>query len=110
LRKRLHRFGSRIAVLAGLALLLAQLGATSHAYSHDATAGYPDSHQAAIAGHDACNECLAYAPLLCSGGTPTALPPLDFHPRGLAVRATADSRVDLDLTLAFRSRAPPITT
>jgi len=110
LRKRLHRFGSRLAILAGLALFLAQLGAMSHAYSHDATAGYPASHQAGIAGHDACNECLAFAPLLCAGGTPTALPPLDLHARGLAVRAPADSRVDLDSTLAFRSRAPPPTT
>ncbi len=109
MRKLLHRFGSRVAVMAALALFLAQLGAMAHAYSHDASAGYPASHQTGMAAHDACNECLAYAPLLCSAGTPTALPHVDLHPRGLAVRATADSRVDLDLTLAFRSRAPPTT-
>lgn len=111
MRQLLHRVELRIAVLAAMALLFAQLGAMSHAYSHDAAVGAPSSHDGTGAvTHDPCNECVAYAPLLCAAGTPAALPLL--APRGgtIATRATADSLVNLDLTLAFRSRAPPTTT
>jgi hypothetical protein len=112
------RFELRIAVLAVLALLLAQLGALSHAYAHDAAtgssragahgAGSPaTSHPLGPAGHDACNQCLAYAPLLCATGAPAALPGVDLEGRTLATRPTADSLVDLRATLAFRARAPP---
>jgi hypothetical protein len=112
------RFELRIAVLAALALLLAQLGALSHAYAHDAATGSSlagahgarppaTSRPLGAAGHDACNECLAYAPLLCAAGAPAALPAVDPQGRTLATRPTADSLVDLRATLAFRARAPP---
>lgn len=105
-----HRVELRVAVLAALALLFAQFGAMSHAYSHDAVAGAPAAtHQTGAASHDPCNDCLAYAPLLCAAGAPTALPSSLPQSRGLATRATAASLVNLDLTLAFRSRAPPLT-
>jgi hypothetical protein len=108
LRKLLHRFELRIALLAALALLIAQLGAMSHAYAHDAAVGSPATHQTA-ATHDLCNDCLAYAPLLAAAGTPSALPYIEPQGRGLATRATAESLLDLSLTVAFRSRAPPKT-
>jgi len=112
------RFELRIAVLAVIALLFAQLGALSHAYAHDAAAGASlagthgarspaTSHPPGTAGHDACNECLAYAPLLCAAGAPAALPVVDLEGRTLATRPTADSLLDLRATLAFRARAPP---
>ena len=110
LKDFLHRFESRIAVLAALALLFAQLGALSHAYSHDAAvASTASTHRTGAAGHDPCNECLAYAPLLCAAGAPAALPVPLPQSRGLATRTTAASLLNLDLTLAFRSRAPPLT-
>jgi hypothetical protein len=108
LRKLLHRFELRIAVLAALALLIAQLGAMSHAYSHDIAVGSPSTHQTA-ATHDLCNDCLAYAPLLAVAGAPGALPYIEPQGRDLATRATAESLLNLSLTVAFRSRAPPKT-
>jgi hypothetical protein len=109
LRKLLLRFELRIAVMAAVALLIAQLGAMSHAYSHDAAAGDPATHQTGASSHDPCSECLAYAPLLASAGTPNVLPSVEPQGRGLSTLAAADSLVDLSLTLAFRSRAPPTT-
>jgi len=109
LKKLLHRFEFRIAVMAALALLIAQLGAMSHAYSHDAAIGSASTHQTGATSHDPCNDCLAYAPLLAAAGAPGALPFVEPQGRGLATRATASSLVDLSLTVAFRSRAPPTT-
>jgi hypothetical protein len=109
LRNFLHRFELRLAVMAALALLIAQLGAMSHAYSHDAAIDAPTTHQSAANSHDSCNDCLAYAPLLAAAGTPSALPFIEPPGRGLSPRATPQSLVDLSLTLAFRSRAPPYT-
>jgi hypothetical protein len=109
LKRLRHRIELRLAVMAVLALLLAQLGAMSHAYSHDAAMGSVATHQTGASSHDSCNDCLAYAPLLAVAGTPAALPSIEPQGRGLATCATADSLVDLSLTLAFRSRAPPET-
>jgi hypothetical protein len=109
LRQLLHRFELRLAVMAAVALLFAQLGAMSHAYSHDAAIGSPTTHQTGASSHDPCNDCLAYAPLLAAAGAPSALPFIEPQGRGLVTRAAVNSLVDLSLTLAFRSRAPPTT-
>jgi hypothetical protein len=95
--------------MAVVALLIAQLGAMSHAYSHDAAVGPASVHQTAANSHDPCNDCLAYAPLLSAGGTPSALPFNVPRGRSAAPRSMAASLIDLSLTLAFRSRAPPYT-
>lgn len=104
----MHRFELRIAAFAALALLLAQLGAMTHAYSH----GVVDaaSHQTGASSHDLCKDCLGYAPLLAATGAPGQLPALEPRGRGLAARTTATSVVDFSLTLAFRSRAPPFAS
>jgi hypothetical protein len=103
----MHRFELRVAVMAAVALLIAQLGAMSHAYSHDAAIGSPSTHQTDASSHQPCDDCLAYAPLLAVSGAPAALPFIEPQGRGLATSATAQSLVDLSLTVAFRSRAPP---
>ena len=108
MRRYLHHLELRVAILAAVALLIAQLGAVSHAYSH-AAAGFPSTHLTGANSHDFCNDCVAYAPLLAPGGTGNPLPSVDRQGRGLATRAAAQSLIDLSLTLAFRSRAPPIT-
>jgi len=110
MRKLRHRFELRLAIMAALALLIAQLGATSHAYSHDAAAGAAASHRSGANSHDQCNDCLAYAPLLAAAAAPSALPFLGPQGPSAAVRATADSLVERSPTLAFRSRAPPTRT
>ncbi|MDB6082566.1 MAG: hypothetical protein JWN43_447 [Gammaproteobacteria bacterium] len=105
----LHRFGQRITAMAVLALLLAQMGAMSHAYSHDATVGSSASHRTGASTHDPCGDCLAFASVLSAAGGPGAVPFIAPHGRSPATSAPARSLVDLSLTLAFRSRAPPYT-
>jgi hypothetical protein len=110
LRKLLHLFKLRVAATAAFTLLFAQLGAFSHAYSHDTAAGAgSSSHRTAVVSHDLCNECLAYAPLLCAASSPAAMPWIESQGRGLPPRSTLDSPLHLDRALAFRSRAPPPT-
>jgi hypothetical protein len=105
LRKFLHRFELRIAAMAAIALLLAQLGAMSHAYSHDMTA----AHQSGASSHEPCNDCLGYAPVLLGAAAPGTLPRVEAQSHARTVQAASRSRVDRTLHLAFRSRAPPKT-
>ena len=109
MRKFLHRFELRVAFMAAVALLIAQLGAMSHAYSHDAAVGSAASHQVGVGSHDPCDDCLAYAPLLAAGGAPGALPFIEPQGHGIPTLSTTESLIDLSLTVAFRSRAPPVT-
>lgn len=104
MRLFLPRFDFRTAFLAVAALLFAQLGAMTHAYSHDPA--FSTTPRTALSAHDLCKDCLAYAPLL-SASTPTTLPA--FEPQGgsSGVLASATSLLDLAPQLAFRSRAPP---
>jgi hypothetical protein len=109
LRKLLHRFELRLAVMAVVALLIAQLGAMSHAYSHDAE-GPPSTHLSGASSHDLCKDCLAYSPLLSAAGTTSPLPFIEPQGRSASIGAIAHSLVDRSPTLAFRSRAPPYTS
>jgi hypothetical protein len=94
-----QRIESRIALIAAFALLLAQIGAMSHAYSHvvDLRAG----------SHESCNDCLGFAPLLSAAAAPAALPHIRAQGRAVDAPVSGISFVDRFLTLAFRSRAPP---
>lgn len=93
---------SLIARLLSLALLLGQLGAEAHAYSHllDETDGLPSTTQN-------CRACLSGAPLLSAvGSSPTTF---------IVARCEAEAFVPLDPIVvargpahrAFQSRAPP---
>jgi hypothetical protein len=109
LKQLLHRFGLRIGAIAAVALLLAQLGAMTHAYSHDTAAAPASTHQQQPSGHEFCGDCLNFAPLLSAAGAPTALPFIEPQGRSLALHAELTSLVDYRPHLAFRSRAPPAT-
>jgi hypothetical protein len=109
LKKLLHRFGLRIAAIAAVALLLAQLGAMTHAYSHDAVAGGTQTHQQQPGNHEVCADCLNFAPLLSAAGAPAALPFIEPQSAVLAPDAELRSLLDQSPYLAFRSRAPPAT-
>lgn len=103
-----RHFVLRIAVITAVALLFAQLGAMTHAYSHRGAADAPSAHQSTGGGHEICGDCLNYAPLLSAAGTPV---PFDFvAPRdsSTAFRAEPVSRPGSQPLLAFRSRAPPV--
>jgi hypothetical protein len=107
---RLHRFDLRLAVMAVVALVIAQMGAMAHAYSHDTAVGSTPMHVIGAVSHSPCGDCLAYAPLLSSAGTTGSLPFLEPEPRDAVARALPDSPIDGLLLLAFRSRAPPYTS
>jgi hypothetical protein len=104
-----HRQEFRVALIAALALLFAQLGAMAHAYSHVPEATSVSAQQAKLGIHDFCKDCLNFAPLLSAAGAPTALPfsiPQACNP---APQAQIACLVELKFRLAFRSRAPPVS-
>jgi hypothetical protein len=102
-----HRLDIRIALIAAVALLIAQTGAMAHAYSHVPALQSTSQHQSGQDSHDLCSDCLAFAPLLSAAGTPAAL--LAVQPQGQCPteQATVDLPIGRSLNLAFRSRAPP---
>jgi hypothetical protein len=104
-----RRFKFRIAVIAAAALLIAQLGAMTHAYSHMRDVAPVSSHQSNSLNHDFCGDCLSFAPVLSAAGTPTALPFVEPQGRCVGVHVECRSLIDRTPVLAFRSRAPPVT-
>jgi hypothetical protein len=99
---------SRRVVLALAMLLFAQFGAQWHAYAHGEPGACEVPRQTTtLASHAGCADCLAYAPLLSSAGTPAQLP----HIACLGCRILPSHRLvsllDQSPTTAFRSRAPP---
>jgi hypothetical protein len=109
LRKLNARHELRVALLAALALIFAQLGAMSHAYSHQPETGSVSAQQAKLGIHDFCKDCLNFAPLLSAAGAPTALPFSLPQACIIAPQAQIACLVELKFRLAFRSRAPPAT-
>jgi hypothetical protein len=104
-----HRLRLRFAVIAALALVIAQLGAMAHAYTHVPQTRAAAAQQTSPSVHDFCSDCLNFAPLLAAAGAPAAQP--FALPQGCCVAPLSqpDSLLDLKLLLAFRSRAPPAT-
>jgi len=99
-------FRLRIALIAVIAVLVAQVGAEAHAYSH-LHAGSHSSDRYDSNGR-LCSECSAFAPLLSSADGPA---PLHLIVPQAALTATAvavASWISRLTTLAFRSRAPPL--
>jgi len=97
----------RIALMLAMALLIAQFGAQAHAYSHlraDSVAtDQHDSHG------KLCSDCLSFAPLLATAGSPSHL--FAIAPQGVAAApgVAVASLITRSSTPAFRSRAPPST-
>jgi hypothetical protein len=109
LAKQQDRFELRVAVITAVALLFAQLGAMTHAYSHTADITPASAHQSIPGTHDYCSDCLSFAPLLSVAGTPSALPFIKPQGHSPGIHAQLSSLVDRHPHLAFRSRAPPVT-
>ena len=97
-----------LAAIAALVLVLAQLGAMHHAYSHVplAAATAQDSNPAI---HTICDDCLSFAPVLSAAGSHTVLAFVAPPARAIALRAVVASLISHRLDLAFRSRAPPVS-
>jgi hypothetical protein len=109
LPRRTHRLEFRVALIAALALICAQLGAMTHAYSHAPEKPPLSSQHANLGIHDFCKDCLNFAPLLSAAGAPASLPFALPQVCSLAPQAQITCLVDLEFLLAFRSRAPPVT-
>ena len=96
-----RRFGLVVRLLS-VALLVGQIGAAAHAYSHlsDDTKGRPDTTQI-------CGACMSFAPLASAASGSTAALHIDHCGSEAAVPAV-DAAIALDPHYpAFRSRAPP---
>ncbi|MGQ0429028.1 MAG: hypothetical protein ACT4UQ_03760 [Gammaproteobacteria bacterium] len=95
--------GSRLIVrILSAALLIGQVGAAAHSYSH-----LPDDQQGLPEASQGCRTCHSFAPLLGAiGGSQSALP---VAPCGSEIAVPAvDAAIALDPHYpAFRSRAPP---
>ena len=103
-----HRHGFRVALIAALALIVAQMGAMAHAYTHMPGSAV-SSQQSTLGIHDLCKDCLNFAPLLSATGAPAALPFALPLACSAAPQAQIACLVELKFRLAFRSRAPPVT-
>ncbi len=92
-------------LLLALSLLLAQVGAQAHGYSH-LKAGQIRSDSSGSAGQ-LCNECLAASPLLSAAGSPSA--PEIFFSAAITtpLAPVALAALQTYRYYAFRSRAPP---
>jgi hypothetical protein len=103
-----RRFELRFAAITAIAVLIAQLGAMTHAYAHVPGLHLAAAYQTNAGNHDSCSDCLNFAPLLSAAGAPAALPLIEPPGRSAGVDTAYRSLVDRHLHLAFRSRAPPI--
>jgi hypothetical protein len=109
LPKSIRRLEFRVALIAALALIFAQLGAMTHAYSHTPEKPPLSSQQANPGLHDFCKDCLNFAPLLSAAGAPASLPFALPQACSPAPQAQITCLIDLKFLLAFRSRAPPVS-
>lgn len=97
----IRRFGLAVRFL-WVALLVGQIGAAAHAYSHlsDETKGRPDTTQI-------CAACLSFAPLASAVNGSTSTLEVERCASEAAI-AAAPAAIALDPHYpAFRSRAPP---
>jgi hypothetical protein len=88
-----------------MALLIAQFAAQSHAYSH-VRPGSDSTEQLDSHGR-LCSQCLSFAPLLATVGSPSHSLCVPFVGVIGACAVTVDSLISRTQTPAFRSRAPP---
>jgi hypothetical protein len=98
-------FMARAAVVMIAALLLAQWGAHTHAYSHDQN---PESQTDRQSHFKSCPQCPSFAPVLAVAGSPAFFSAVLFTPIHLSNSSLPVALLDVPIALAFRSRAPPL--
>lgn len=95
----------RLALLMAATLLLAQLGAQLHAYSHLHAGAHVTDQLYDRAGP--CADCLSFAPLLAAAGAPGHLSHAGAAGVAVAPAVAVRTLISLSAVAAFRSRAPP---
>jgi|ERR1700736_1470559 hypothetical protein len=97
-------FSARVAVVMVAALVLAQWGAQTHAYSHDQHSQFQTDRQSHL---KSCPQCPSFAPVLSVAGGPALLSAVLWTPIHLGGSSLPAALLDVPIALAFRSRAPP---
>lgn len=97
-------FLTRLAAVMIAALVLAQWGAQTHAYSHDKNSETQTDRQSHI---KSCPQCPSFAPVLAVAGAPALFSAILWAPIHLSDSSLPVASLDVRITLAFRSRAPP---
>jgi hypothetical protein len=95
---------ARVAVVMVAALLLSQWGAHTHAYSHDENSESQTARQPHV---KSCPQCPSFAPVLAVAGTPALFSAILWTPIHLSNSSLPVALLEVPITLAFRSRAPP---
>ena len=96
---------SRVLCMLALLLLVGQIAAQAHVYSHlDAKAPRSDFTGSAS---QLCSECLSSAPLLSAAGAPASPFVALVATRVIPVAMPLYARDEVARHYAFRSRAPP---
>jgi len=101
-----RRYAARLGALLALALLVAQIGAVMHGYSHLSTS--VESRGAPVTSSQSCPGCLAYAPVLAAAGGTSHSPALAQAQVGTTYRTLVAPLVGYSPQHAFLSRAPPL--
>jgi len=96
-------FMARVAVVMLAALVLAQWGAQSHAYSHVNSESRSDRHSHV----GTCPHCPNFAPVLAVAGNPLLFSATFWAPVHGSESDLPAALLDVPIALAFRSRAPP---
>jgi hypothetical protein len=96
----------RFALMAAMALLVAQFAAQAHTYSH-LRPGSDRTDQSSDSRARLCSECLSFAPLLATAGSTGQLPVVAAAGVSGTIVAVVASLISRAPLLAFRSRAPP---
>ncbi|HUA26618.1 MAG TPA: hypothetical protein VMA54_20985 [Steroidobacteraceae bacterium] len=100
-------FMTRTVVVIAVALMLAQWGAEHHAHSHDRfPAPGPNQHSHI----KPCPQCPSFAPVVTVAGGAVPLAVIRPAPTRPSESSSPAALVELPITLAFRSRAPPMAT
>jgi hypothetical protein len=95
---------TRMVVVVLAALMFAQWGAQHHAYSHDRDlAPSPAQHAHA----KPCPQCPSFAPVLTVAGGAVLFSAAHWAPTHLDESSLPLGLLEVSITLAFRSRAPP---
>ena len=95
---------ARVAVVMLAALVLAQWGAQSHAYSHVKNSESPAERQSHV---NSCPQCPSFAPVLAIAGSQPLFSAILWAPVHGSESDLPAALLDVPIALAFRSRAPP---